>query len=65
MAKKAITAMSIFAVLFSGGWVLNERSQHEFYEREEEVVDAIPIQSLNIQKQLRFRPREYVRIITS
>lgn len=66
MTKKTITAVSIFFVLFSGAWMLNERSKPELYEPEKQK-GGFSIQSeqpMKAQKAQKFRPREYVRIVT-
>lgn len=72
MKAKIMAAVTIFAVLFSGAWLLNENGKREFYIPGEAVnmVEMIPAESVeNIiqapienQKIEAFQSREYVRI---
>lgn len=72
MKAKITAAVTIFAVLFSGAWLLNENGKREFYIPDEAVnmIEMIPAESVEniiqtpIEKQKieAFQSREYVRI---
>ncbi|KAB2332979.1 MULTISPECIES: hypothetical protein [Bacillaceae] len=72
MRAKIIAAVSIFVVLFSGAWLVNETGKREFYipGEADEIVEMMPVESvenimqapLEKQKIEAFQSREYVRI---
>ncbi|WP_077214446.1 hypothetical protein [Bacillus dakarensis] len=71
MKLKVIASLSIFILLFSLAWVINNKDNREFYDpmavaEEEEIVEIVPInyQVGNTGKKRYeiFKSREYVRI---
>ncbi|MFC4323458.1 hypothetical protein [Litchfieldia salsa] len=71
MFKKAIVAISIFALLFIGAWVLNEQTKREYYMHNEE--SDYQIQQTDDQYMIdgrgeirifpAFMSREYIRVV--
>ncbi|MEH6990476.1 hypothetical protein [Cytobacillus firmus] len=67
---KISAAITIFALLFAGAWILDHETKREFYvPADEEVVELIPanneMEAGDKQKLKVFEPREYVRIQTA
>lgn len=67
---KVSAAITIFALLFAGAWILDHQTKREFYiPADEEVVELLPadnkMEAGNEQKLKVFEPREYVRIQTA
>jgi hypothetical protein len=67
---KISAAITIFALLFAGAWILDHQTKREFYiPADEEVVELLPAENQmeagNERKPKVFEPREYVRIQTA
>ncbi|PAE25523.1 hypothetical protein [Bacillus sp. 7894-2] len=67
---KISAAITIFALLFAGAWILDHQTKREFYiPADDEVVELLPadykMEAGNEQKLKVFEPREYVRIQTA
>lgn len=67
---KISAAITIFALLFAGAWILDHQTKREFYiPSDEEVVELLPadykMEAGNEHKLKVFEPREYVRIQTA
>jgi hypothetical protein len=68
MKAKISVTISIFVLLFSSGWLLNQKENREFYVP---VLDQETVEILQINNELEaevkqkikaFQPREYVRV---
>ena len=68
MKMKISVAISIFFLLFSSGWLLNQKEKREFYVP---VLDQETVEILQINNELEaevkqkikaFQSREYVRV---
>ncbi|KAF0817209.1 MULTISPECIES: hypothetical protein [unclassified Cytobacillus] len=64
---KISAAITIFALLFAGAWILDHQTKREFYiPVDEEVVELLPaenqVEAGNERNLKVFEPREYVRI---
>ncbi|UII55368.1 hypothetical protein LS684_17295 [Cytobacillus spongiae] len=68
MRKKIIASMSIFLLLLTGGYVIEQKDKREFYVPtvDEEIVEILPVNYMDKQKKRYkfFESREYVRIET-
>ncbi|MFE8702388.1 hypothetical protein ACFYKX_17460 [Cytobacillus sp. FJAT-54145] len=72
MKFKVLASISIFLLLFSVAWLLEQKEKREFFipgEAEEEVVEIVPAnfqQEKNMKRRHKiFDSREYVRIEAS
>ncbi len=73
MNMKILVSISIFILLFSAAWLLQQKNHEEFYVHKIELkTDPIMVAPLNVQashvqekRNTPFKPREYVRIIAS
>ncbi|MCM3570136.1 hypothetical protein [Neobacillus mesonae] len=73
MKKKMITCSFIFLFIFSAAFLLQQKNQLEFFEKQMdstiENVNILPLgtQVDQVQRRMveKFRPREYVRIAES
>lgn len=61
MAKKIVTALGIFSVIFVGSWWGNEMNEKRYYidEKDDQVQSLMVGEELKFE---RFRPREYIKI---
>lgn len=64
---KALTAISIFSIMFAGAWIINQAEVDDFYiiapnnQPENDSVEIID-EELKAGNDLEFGPREYVKI---
>ncbi|MBN6889041.1 hypothetical protein ACUXCC_003335 [Cytobacillus horneckiae] len=67
---KALTAISIFSIMFAGAWIINQAEVDDFYiiapnnQPEQNVNDSVEIidEEFKAGNDLEFGPREYVKI---
>ncbi|MBP3951342.1 hypothetical protein [Bacillus suaedae] len=60
---KGLIAISIFLVLFSGGWVANEFNNHRVHEKGLDGFETLNVDDDRIVPTVTpFGPREYIRI---
>ncbi|WHY86682.1 hypothetical protein QNH39_02035 [Neobacillus novalis] len=68
MKVKIYVTISIFVLLFSFGWLLNQKQKREFYlpVLNQETLEILQINNeleAEIKQKIRaFQPREYVRV---
>ncbi|WP_071393701.1 hypothetical protein [Bacillus tuaregi] len=69
MMKKVAAAMGIFVLLFSGAWVLNQKSHQasdsSYVENQPGIMNVTHTNQLEnrlVEPFIKFYPREYVRI---
>lgn len=63
--QKGIAAVSIFLLLFSGGWYANDWNKRMIHEKGLDRSGAFNVQGLeerNTRHSEPFQPREYIRI---
>ncbi|MFC0557978.1 hypothetical protein [Halalkalibacter alkalisediminis] len=63
--QKGLAAVSIFLVLFSGGWYANEFNKRTIHEKGLDRPGTITVQELDnhiVPMTGPFEPREYIRI---
>jgi hypothetical protein len=63
--QKGLAAISIFLVLFSGGWYANEFNKRTIQEKGLDRQDSINVQQADnhiVPTTAPFQPREYIRI---
>ncbi|GAE33331.1 hypothetical protein [Halalkalibacter akibai] len=63
--QKGLAAISIFLVLFSGGWYANEFNKRTIHEKGLDGPNSVNVQQLDnhiVPTTGPFQPREYIRI---
>ncbi|WP_227934883.1 hypothetical protein [Alkalihalobacillus deserti] len=64
--QKGLAAVSIFLVLFSGGWYANEFNNRTIHEKGLDRPGSVDVQQLDhnhiVPTTGPFQPREYIRI---
>lgn len=65
MRSKAFVCAAIFMILLAGGWLLNEHAYKLHFQSSTNQAHMLDAQrpAEAVSPEIRFRPREYVRII--